>query len=69
MRLADDKTNLKQYLERANKEENVTFVGRLGTYRYLDMDKTIAEALATVDCYADCVRGGRAMTAFVFSPA
>jgi UDP-galactopyranose mutase len=27
----------------------VTFVGRLGTYRYLDMDVTIAEALAAAE--------------------
>jgi UDP-galactopyranose mutase len=27
----------------------VTFVGRLGTYRYLDMDVSIAEALAAAD--------------------
>ncbi len=27
----------------------VTFVGRLGTYRYLDMDVTIKEALSAAD--------------------
>ena len=31
------------------KTKNVTFVGRLGTYRYLDMDVTIKEALETAD--------------------
>lgn len=36
---------LDQYQNRALKEENMTFVGRLGTYRYLDMDVTIKEAL------------------------
>jgi UDP-galactopyranose mutase len=39
------------YLERAAQENNVTFVGRLGTYRYLDMDVTIAEALEAADRY------------------
>lgn len=34
------------YMELAVGEPNTTFVGRLGTYRYLDMDVTIAEALA-----------------------
>lgn len=34
-----------RYMERAKEEANVTFVGRLGTYRYLDMDVTIREAL------------------------
>jgi len=35
------------YMQLAKREANTTFVGRLGTYRYLDMDVTIAEALAT----------------------
>lgn len=33
------------YRELAEKEENVLFGGRLGQYRYYDMDKTIAAAL------------------------
>ena len=33
-----------RYLELA-KQTNVLFCGRLGTYKYLDMDKTVAEAL------------------------
>jgi UDP-galactopyranose mutase len=34
-----------RYAELANSEPNVIFGGRLGTYRYLDMDQVIAEAL------------------------
>lgn len=34
-----------QYLELAQKEPNVTFLGRLGDYKYYDMDKAIARAL------------------------
>lgn len=49
VRLADDKTALAQYTERANAERRTTFLGRLGTYRYLDMDVTIAESLAAAD--------------------
>jgi UDP-galactopyranose mutase len=37
---------LTAYRARAEQLTNVTFLGRLGTYRYLDMDKAIAEALA-----------------------
>ena len=33
----------------------MTFVGRLGTYRYLDMDVTIAEALAAADGILEAV--------------
>lgn len=36
---------LEDYLQRAKQEPKVTFVGRLGTYRYMDMDVTIREAL------------------------
>lgn len=35
-----------KYAELAAKEKNVLFGGRLGQYRYYDMDKVIAEALA-----------------------
>ncbi len=40
-----EKSLLADYVERRAEAENVTFVGRLGTYRYLDMDVTIREAL------------------------
>jgi len=38
---------LDQYQARAAAEPGVTFVGRLGTYRYMDMDVTIRAALDT----------------------
>jgi UDP-galactopyranose mutase len=37
-----------RYTELAKNEPNVTFGGRLGLYRYFDMDKTIAAALDAV---------------------
>jgi len=39
---------LESYTERARAEPNVTFVGRLGTYRYMDMDVSIRAALDLV---------------------
>lgn len=36
---------LKKYEERKSEERNVTFLGRLGQYRYLDMDDVIEDAL------------------------
>ena len=36
-----------KYKELANKEENVIFGGRLGNYKYYDMDKVIKVALET----------------------
>lgn len=38
-----------QYKELAAKEENVIFGGRLGDYKYYDMDKVIEAALAAVE--------------------
>lgn len=38
-----------KYAELAAKEKNVLFGGRLGQYRYYDMDKVIAEALAMAE--------------------
>lgn len=49
IRLVDDKSLLQEYIKLAGQTKCVTFVGRLGTYRYLDMDVTIKEALETAD--------------------
>ena len=37
----------RQYKELADEERAVTFVGRLATYRYYNMDQVVAQALAT----------------------
>ena len=50
-RLTEAMDRLHRYVERAELESRVTFVGRLGTYRYLDMDVTIGEALETADAF------------------
>lgn len=47
----NDERNTKlyeQYKELAQKDENIIFGGRLGQYKYFDMDKTIEEALKCV---------------------
>lgn len=51
IRLAREKALLHEYLARAEAEAGVTFVGRLGTYQYLDMDKTIDLALDAARAY------------------
>ena len=43
--LAADQTTLSRYLEMARQETAVSFLGRLATYRYLDMHQVIGEAL------------------------
>ncbi len=47
LRLVDDKALLWRYAELAGRQRDVTFVGRLGTYRYLDMHVCVGEALDT----------------------
>ena len=46
----DEKNNelFAKYRELADQEKNVIFGGRLGNYKYYDMDKVIAAALETV---------------------
>ena len=43
--LSDGNALYRQYVTQAKKENRTSFVGRLGTYRYLDMDKAIEEAI------------------------
>lgn len=45
LRLAEDKALLRHYTEMAERERGVTFIGRLATYRYLDMHMVIGESL------------------------
>jgi UDP-galactopyranose mutase len=44
-RLETDKRLLKAYRELGQREENVSFLGRLATYRYMDMAPVIGEAI------------------------
>lgn len=68
IRLVEEKAMLSDYVARAQATSGVTFVGRLGTYRYLDMDVTIREALDTAEAYVRFASGGGAMPAFVKPP-
>ena len=68
IRLVAEKTLLSRYVERARDESKVTFVGRLGTYRYIDMHVTIAEALDTAERFKESLQTRQAMPAFVVDP-
>ena len=35
----------KKYLDLAREEENLTFVGRLGDYKYYDMDQAVSRVI------------------------
>ncbi|EHS49983.1 UDP-galactopyranose mutase [Rhizobium sp. PDO1-076] len=68
IRLVKEKEQLAEYVARAEQEAGVTFVGRLGTYRYLDMDVTIREALDTARLYLSKTAKNAAMPAFLHPP-
>lgn len=68
IRQVKEKALLSEYIALAEATEGVTFVGRLGTYRYLDMDVTIREALDTADAFLSHAAAGTKMPAFVKSP-
>jgi UDP-galactopyranose mutase len=64
IRLVREKALLGAYVERARRLAGVTFLGRLGTYRYLDMDIAIREALDCAEAYLEARHHGTAMPAF-----
>lgn len=68
IRQIEEKLTLSKYVEIANLQENITFVGRLGTYRYLDMHIAIAEALHVADLYVDTCRKNIKMPSFINNP-
>jgi UDP-galactopyranose mutase len=68
IRLVEEKQQLLAYVERARAEDGVTFLGRLGTYRYLDMDVTIHEALGAADGMRTAMRAGTQIPSFFVDP-
>ena len=67
IRLNEDQAILEKYLQAAQQAKGVSFVGRLGTYRYLDMDVTIAEALKTAQGVLDDLANNQAIKPFYFA--
>jgi len=59
---------LKKYVVLAHKEANISFVGRLGTYRYLDMDVTIAEAFDAAEQFLSMKARGQPVPGFFVAP-
>jgi UDP-galactopyranose mutase len=68
IRQVAEKALLGDYVKLAEAARGVTFVGRLGTYRYLDMDVTIREALDTAAAFEAHAAAGTDMPAFVSAP-
>jgi UDP-galactopyranose mutase len=68
IRQVAEKALLKDYVALAEQTSGVTFVGRLGTYRYLDMDVTIREALDTARGFLADMDAGATVPAFYKAP-
>ena len=68
IRQVKEKEQLLQYVEAAKAATGVTFLGRLGTYRYLDMDVTIKEALDVAQEFLSSRRESRPMPSLVVNP-
>jgi UDP-galactopyranose mutase len=68
IRLAKEKSQLKRYIELASGEKDMSFIGRLGTYRYLDMHVTIAEALDVAERFIAADPAGEKMPPFMIDP-
>ena len=58
--LAPDRELLARYLDVARWETKVSFLGRLATYRYLDMHQVIGESLDFAPKLAEAIRDGTA---------
>lgn len=68
IRLATETRMLEDYIALARQVKGVSFLGRLGTYRYLDMDVTIAEALDACEKIDTLLAGGSPLPAFFVDP-
>ena len=68
IRQVEEQALLRKYVALAENESNVSFVGRLGTYRYLDMDVTIAEALDAATQFLAMKDEKQAAPSFFVSP-
>lgn len=68
IRLVGEQALLKKYVAMAKEEKNISFIGRLGTYRYLDMDVTIAEALDAAERTLECIENENIIPSFFVEP-
>jgi len=68
IRLVAEQALLAEYMALAETQRHVTFVGRLGTYRYLDMDVTIREALDCAQAFLAARASGTAAPVFSRRP-
>lgn len=68
IRLVEEQEMLRQYIELAKRETAISFVGRLGTYRYLDMDITISEAMDAAEAFLSAKSAHETVPTFFVDP-
>jgi UDP-galactopyranose mutase len=68
IRLSTEETMLNEYVELTRSADGVSFLGRLGSYRYLDMDVTIGEALDAAGVMLGHIRQGTPIPSFFKAP-
>jgi UDP-galactopyranose mutase len=68
IRLVSEKVMLNTYIKKSQAQARVSFLGRLGTYRYLDMDVTIAEALAVSKVALEKIKNNQTIPSFFVDP-
>ena len=68
LRLADSRAKVESYVAGARSIPDVSFFGRLGTYRYIDMDQAIREAMDVGACTLAAMRASAPIPAFFVDP-
>ena len=68
IRLNERSPLFEKYVKMAEEEPNISFVGRLGTYRYLDMDKAISEAIHSAHITLEALEEKIQIPTFFYSP-
>lgn len=63
-RLAADKTILENYRKQAASLQGVSFLGRLATYRYMDMHHVIGEAMQFADAFINSMDNNKPLPVF-----
>ncbi|WP_303629362.1 UDP-galactopyranose mutase [Photobacterium pectinilyticum] len=68
IRIVGGKDMLDKYVAEAKLTKKVSFIGRLGTYRYLDMDVTIREALDAAEITLSKINNNEPVPALFVNP-
>ena len=68
LRLTGDRSLLDRYVASAKAVPGLSFVGRLGTYRYIDMDAAIREAMRAAETTLAALRSDAPIPTFFVEP-